>query len=224
VALFRSKFTNFRQKVRSPYAVTHPITGVVLESRPGVYAEFGVLGPEQTIVNPETGEVTTSADIRGGFFDSDEAAERFGWDAEMKETVETVLRRELQKRPEYGEEVLPVHVPAELPWPTYDAFEPEMIARLAPELQLVPQTIAYEREHLQRADVLVPLLALLEGMDDGEKKKAEPKTAVDLSPAKRGGGIKVGSAPQTTRSGIVKSTPGLVLNPEVENPAAINIE
>ena len=32
----------------------------------------------------------------------------------MKETVETVLRRELQRRPEYGEEVLPVHVPAEL--------------------------------------------------------------------------------------------------------------
>ena len=143
----------------------------------------------------------------------------------MKETVETVLRRELQRRPEYGEEVLPVHVPAALPWPTYDMFEPEIIIRLAPELELVPLTIAYEREHLQRADVLVPLLALLEGMDESEKKKAEPKTAVDLSPAKRGGGVKVGSAPQTTRSGIVKSTPGLVLNPEVsENPAEINID
>jgi hypothetical protein len=225
VALFRSKFTNFRQKVRSPYAVTHPITGVVLESKPGVYAEFGVLGPEQTIVNPETGEVTTSADIRGGFFDSDEAAERFNWDAEMKETVEMVLRRELQRRPEFGEEILPVHVPAELPWPTYDAFEPEQVVRLAEELQLVGPTVAYERENLQRADVLVPLLSLLDGLGDDEKRKAEPRTAVDLSPAKKGGGVKVGSAPQTTRSGIVKSTPGLVLNPETpENPAAINLE
>lgn len=220
MALFRSKFSAFRQKVRSPYTIHHPITGVPLEQKPGVYAEFGVLGPEQTIVNPETGQVTTSADIRGGFFDSDEAAERLGWDADLKETVEMVLRRELQRRPEFGEEILPVAVPAEPPWPTYDMFEPEIIVRLAPELQLVPQTVAYEREHLNRVDVLAPLLAILDGLGEEEQKKAEPKTAVDLSPAKRGGGVKVGSAPQTTRSGIVKGTPGLVLNPESETSSA----
>lgn len=220
MALFRSQFTAFRQKIRSPWTHYHPVTGVPLENHPGVYAEFGLLGAEETIVNPETGEITTSADIRGGFFDSDAAAQQFAWDDDMKLTVETVLRRELQKRPDYGEEILPVHVPAELPWPTYDQFEPEIIIRLAPELLLVPQTIAYERENLNRVDVLAPLLALLEDLSPEEQAKAKPRTSVDLSPAKKTG-IKVDTAPQTTRTGIVKSTPGLVLNPEAAEEITI---
>jgi hypothetical protein len=222
VALFRSQFNAFRQKIRSPWTTHHPVTGVPLENHPGIYAEFGILGAEETIVNPETGEVTTSADIRGGFFDSDEAAERLGWDADLKATAEAVLRREAQKTPFMLEEVLPVPVAAEKPWPTYDEFEPEIVVRLAPELRLVPETVAYERENLNRVDVLAPLLALLDGLSAEEQKRAGPRTAIDLRPAKKTG-VKVGSAPPTTRTGIIKSTPGLVLNEERE-PAAINID
>jgi hypothetical protein len=220
VALFRSQFSGFRQKIRAPWSHYHPVTGVELENHPGIYAEFGVLGAEETIVNPETGEVTTSADIRGGFFDSDEAAERLNWDDDLKTSAETVLRRHFQQVPEHGEEIVPVHVPAQIPWPTYDEFDPETVVRLAPELKLVPETIAYEREQLNRVDVLAPLLALLEQMDAEAQKRARPRQSIDVSPAKRSG-MKVGSAPQTTRSGIIKSTPGLVLN---EEPAGISIE
>jgi hypothetical protein len=207
MALFRSQFNAFRQKIRSPHSTYHPVTGVPLENHPGIYAEFGVLGAEETIVNPETGEITTSADIRGGFFDSDEAAERLGWDADLKETAETVLRREAQKTPFMLEEVLPVAVPAEKPWPTYDEFEPEIIIRLSPELRLVPETVAYEREHLNRVDVLAPLLALLEELPAEEQKRARPRTAIDLRPARKTG-VKVGSAPPTTAAGSSSRPPG----------------
>jgi hypothetical protein len=220
MALFRSQFSAFRQKIRSPWSQHHPVTGVELQNHPGIYAEFGIPGAEETIVNRETGEVTTSADIRGGFFDLDEAAERLNWDDDLKESALQVLRREAQKSPYLLEEIVPVHVPAAIPWPTYDDFDPETVVRLAPELKLVPETIAYERENLNRVDVLAPLLALLEGMDEEAQKRARAKSAIDVSPAKRSG-MKVGPAPQTTRSGIVKSTPGLVLN---EEPAGISIE
>jgi hypothetical protein len=222
VALFRSQFSAFRQKIRAPWSQHHPVTGVELHNHPGIYAEFGILGAEQTIVNPETGEVTTSADIRGGFFDSDEAAERLGWDDDLKSSAETVLRREAQQSPYLLEEIVPVHVPAAIPWPTYDTFTPEIIIRLAPELLLVPETVAYEREHLNRVDVLAPLLALLEELGPEEQQRAQPKSAVDVSPAKKTG-MKLASAPPTTRTGIVKTTPGLVLN-VTEEPAGITIE
>lgn len=215
MALFRSQFTAFRQKVRSPWTHYHPITGVPLEEHAGVYAEFGILGAEESLVNPETGEMTTSADIRGGFFDSDEAAERLSWSPEIKESVEVVLRRTAQNTPFMVEEVVPVHVPAEIPWPTYDNFDADTVVRLAPELELVGQTVAYEREHLNRVDVLAPLLAILEGLPEEEQAKARPRTAIDVSPAKKTG-MKVGSPPPTTRTGIVKNTPGLVLNEEKE--------
>lgn len=215
MALFRSPHKGFVQKVRSSAAKYHPITGVEIDRIPSLRAEFGIFGAEQSFVNPETGEHSTAADIRGGFFDSAEAQKTHGWSDDERETVDTVLRRICRERPDYVQEVVAVHVPAPLPWATYGQSDAVEAAEFAVKLGLVPETLRFERENLNRPVVIEALESALLEMPEEAWDRAESRTEIpaeqltEMDPH----GVSIGAAPVMTESGIVKGTPGLVLNP-----------
>lgn len=212
--LYRSPHKGFVQKVRSSVPIRHPQSGVEVDRIPSLRAEFGVFSPETTMVNPETGAFTAVADIRGGFFDTEAAGNRNGWSEDDMTLVDLVLRKVCRERPDYVQEIVPVHVPAPLPWATYGNADAQTAARLAVELGLVPEALRYERESLNRPDTIDALeTAMLEVPEEewGRAEEVEEIPASDLE-EQAPHGVRIGKAPETTDTGIVKSTPGLVLN------------
>lgn len=216
MALFRSPHKGFVQNVRSSSVIYHPNTGVELSRTPALRAEFGVFGAEQPYMNPETGEWTTVADIRGGFFDSEAAQVQNGWSDDERDTVEAVLRRYCSERPDLVQEIVAEHVPAPMPWETYPDNAPVDIVTFAPKLSLVPEVVRYERENLARPEVLEPLEKELEKLPPEEQRRAKPifEVAPEFRGAAASSPLVLGRAPETTATGIVKSTPGLQLKSE----------
>lgn len=218
--LFRSPHKGFVQNVRSSRKIYND-RGDQIGLEPALRAEFGIFGPERSVMNPETGEQVVVADIKGGFWDSRVAQEQNNWSDEDHDYVVLILRQVFEQRPDYGSEVVAVHVPAPLPWATYgDLTDAEEIVDLAQRLGLVPETVRYERENAERNQVLGPLERVLGGLPADDRTKAEPKMEIppeDLEEAAPGH-VNLGSAPATTDSGIVIGTPGLTLKP---NPSQI---
>lgn len=223
MALFRSPHPGFRQNVRPPSEIAHPVTGVVISSTKALVAEFGVFGPEQLVYDPITQQQVAVADVQGGFFDSLAAQEREDWTDEERETVEAILRQVFRNMPAYGEEILPVPVAAPRPWSSYDELVDEKAAKipdLAEGLELVPETLRYERENLGRPEVIGPLEAMLEELlaAAGEDADAVAKRSLPIQEVpgamyeqSERHGVVVSHAPEMTDSGIVKNTTGLVL-------------
>lgn len=230
MALFRSRYTNFQQKVRS--AVPHyNHLGIEIRRDPSLRAEFGILGEEITVVDPETGQPTMIADIHGGFFDSLAAKEQNNWTDDEHDSVVHVLRQTCRTRPDLCEEVLPVHVPAERPWITYDTTDYKVIVDVAKATGCIGDAIRYEKENLNRAAVLADLMAALNELPDEqgieELAKSEPREEIPaekLRPMESGvGTLHVGNPkkdPKTNSDGAVLSTPGLTLR----NPATITLD
>lgn len=230
MAIFRSRYKNFTQNVRSSSRQFHPITGVEIGTTPAIRAEFGILGDETTIINPENGQPVAVADIHGGFFDSEAARDQYGWSPEEHDTVLAVLRRTARERPDLCEEVVPVHVPAERPWVNYDDTAYNKIAEIAQLTDNIGNAIRYETENLNRAAVLADLHNALNDLPDeqgvDELAKAQPVEQIPAdalqSPGPAVGTLNVGRSKKgiaTTDTGIVKDTPGLTLN----NPATIRL-
>lgn len=218
MALFRSPHRLFRQTISKGVPERHPVTGDIIGWKvKRITAEFGTTGgQEQPFTNPETGETVMTADIRGGFYDTDAAAQQGEWTQDEHDLTDRVLRRVASERPDYIQEVVAVHVPAAAPWGTYDDLsDAGKIVAVAREVGMVPETIRYERENLQRADVIVPLQNILDGMDDEDQSRADPKMEIpaDMLKEAPATGVTIGKAPETTDSGIVKGTPGLTLKP-----------
>lgn len=174
---------------------------------PRLVADFGSLGGEQTIINPETGGHVQVADIRGGFFDSVEAQERLKWTDDWREMVERSLEELQQIRPDYVEKVVAVHVPAPLPWPSYDTLGPDEVVELAPKLHLVAEALRYEREHLNRDEVTVMLEVELETAGLANPGPLLEIPSDQLKPM-ASQGVALQPAPRSTDSGIPLDTPG----------------
>lgn len=213
MALFRSPHPGFVQNVRSSVTLRNS-RGDPIGLEPALRAEFGLFGPERQILNPETGESITVADIRGGFFDSIQAQQQNKWSDEDREYVELILRQVAEQRPDYVQEVVAVRVAAPLPWATYGTLtDCKEIVELAQRLSLVPETIRYERENLQRSDVTAPLEGVLKAMGQDDVAPLEEIPAEMLA-QEQPHGVSIGKAPEMTDSGIVKGTPGLTLKPQ----------
>lgn len=217
MALFRSNHKGFVQNVRKEIPKRHPASGDIIGiDQRRLAAEFGVFGAERTIINPETGASYVTADIAGGFYDSVAAQIQHGYTDDERDAIEAKLRWVAQERPDYVQEVVAVHVPAPAPWATYDGLSPEDSVELATRLGLVPETLRYERERLQRPAVIGPLEAALAELSAEDKGRAEPLAEVpaDMLVAPTGGRVRIGRGPRTTASGVVADTEGLVLTPD----------
>lgn len=213
MALFKSNHKGFVQVVRhrTP-ARFNNITGEPVEWHERLAAEFGTFGPEVQIFNPETGEMTETADIRGGFYDSVSAQSQFGYTDEERQAIEQKLREVAQRRPDFVQEIVAQHVPATAPWQTFDQMEPVEIVKAAKTLGLVPEAVRYEREGQARPEVLEPLEADLAKMDEETQQRAEPIMQIPAAELVPGSphGVSLGAAPQFTDTGIPLSTPGFV--------------
>jgi hypothetical protein len=99
------------------------------------------------------------ADLRGGAFDLDAAADHYGWSKEQRDTAaRKLLRLALDPKAAYVtlfEPTLP-----EPPWPTYDSLQNYLeIAKLADDLGLLDQALAYEMYTKKRKGVVEALNA-----------------------------------------------------------------
>lgn len=213
--LYISPYKNFRQKVRGELLTRHPVTGDVIERKPTIAANFGELGDEQPVYNPLTQEVTMIADIRTGVFDTAVAQAREGWTDEEREMVERKLDEVADRIPSYVQRLEPHHVPAPAPWQTYATTAEAKVVPLAQELDLVPETLRFERENRNRAKVVSALEA---AMTPGEEGRAEPLEEITV-PKQGKPALKIKEPPKVTDSGIVVDTPGL----ELKNPSQVHL-
>lgn len=107
---------------------------------------------------------------RLGYYDTDIAAQQFGWDADTKKLVED----RLLSGASYGIDYLRVEKPKlPAPWPTYDTLVQqgrrtnqmvaEKIAETVADIGIDPQVVInYERENLGREEVIKAVEVLLE--------------------------------------------------------------
>jgi hypothetical protein len=156
--LFESPHANLQvicSKTRVKY---HPVSGDEIDRVPGVWANFGKLGPQIEFSNPETGEMMTGAEISGHFFDTDLE----GYDDDTKEMVERKLLGLCDKQPTLIKLIQREATAAPLPWPTYDDADADQAVALALQLGLVAEAIAYERENRDRPAVIEGLSGSLE--------------------------------------------------------------
>ena len=173
--LFQSKFSCYQVFVRPEIPHYHDLTGVLTSTTKALTAEFGSIGSEFQFENwIEGGRKDTGVEIRGHYFDTEEAAKRLSWTDDERESVEAVLLQKCQETPTWvwvadrpEEEILP-----DAPWATYDSTHHWKIPKAAADLELVPQALAYERATKNREGVVAALEDQL-----GEFEKAEPLTA-----------------------------------------------
>jgi hypothetical protein len=113
--------------------------------------------------------------LRLSLFDTDLAAEAYGWDENTKAQVEA--RMQAKAGVDFIQLIRP---PLPAPWPNYDKVTPrgdlhlyEVIVAVVEETGLDPaEVIAYERENLNRPDVIEALEALVPAE---EEAPAEPQ-------------------------------------------------
>lgn len=208
--LFKSPHANMCFNVRPPLVKYHPTTGVIIGESPALRAEFGQLGDEFTITNPETGELETVANISGHFFDSDVAAQINGWTDDEKESVEALLLMKCRQVPGFIQQVVKEHVPAPKPWATYDELDVESILEVAIATRLLPETLRYERENLQRPDLIEALEDKMLADEDADFSRSEPLEeyaagALDADAAGPTKPLTVAQPPGRTDGGIVTS-------------------
>lgn len=156
---YKSNFKCFQAIVRHGHTIYHPVTGTKTGEVKPLIAEFGIHSGEYTVHDPVTGLDNTFADIRGFFFDSDEAAKKYKWTPEEKEAVEARLEELSESWPEAVQiHSAPVPLP---PFPTYDAVEDDAVAKLCIDLGLTEQALAYEQYKEKRPAVIAELQAAL---------------------------------------------------------------
>jgi hypothetical protein len=152
--LFESPHANLQVICSVTRQKRHPVTGDVIETMPGIWANFGKLGDEYQFTNPETGEMMTGATITGHFFDTEEEAREHDWDDDTKEMVERKLLGLCRREPSRIKQVEREIARAAAPWPTYDDADADQVVALASQLGLVEAALAYERENRARPAVL----------------------------------------------------------------------
>ena len=208
--LFKSPHANMCFNVRPPLVQYHPVTGVIIGQQEAIRAEFGQLGDEFPITNPETGEIEMVANISGHFFDTEVAAQLNDWDDATKESVEALLLMKCRQVPGFIQQVVKEHVPAPKPWATYDELEIEAILEVAIATKLLPETLLYERENLQRPELIEALEDRMLEDEDADFTRSEPhmEYAAGALEAERAGPTKpmrVAEPPGRTDGGIVTS-------------------
>jgi|SRR5215471_6600090 len=132
--------------------------------------ELGLPPPAEFVPEDEEGNpVTTSpvlgmetygsmdnirADIRGGAFDLDYAAEYYQWTDEQRDMAARKLLRMAHDKRDRFVTLFEPKAP-ERPWPTYDSMKNYLeIAKLADDLGLLEEALIYERRTKQRPGII----------------------------------------------------------------------
>lgn len=152
--LYKSAYSAFQMLVRSEAVHYHPATGVEIGRTKALTADFGDHRGTFNFENPLTGQNEEHAMIHGHYFDTEAAQEREGWTDEERESVEAALDKLAREQPYLVAKIEFEQPKAPKSWPTYDEMSPSDVARLAVTMGLSEQALAYERENLNREDVI----------------------------------------------------------------------
>lgn len=158
--IFQSPHAGLVVHIRDETRFTDPITGFRELDRKSVVADFldsstvGALrDAEGGVIRDEEG--VEMLDIRGGCFDTDEAAVRLGWTEEEKAYAEAKLLS-LAQNPR--EPITLWEPPApECPLPGWEKLSPARILSISAELGVVAEALAYERVTENRAELTAML-------------------------------------------------------------------
>jgi len=165
--LFESKFSCYQVFVRPEIPHYNDLTGVQTGTTKALIAEFGSVGDQFEFSNwLEGGKKDVGVEIRGHYFDSDEAAQRLGWTDDERESVETVLLEQCIKTPTWVWEVNRVPAAPSPPWATYDDTHHWKIPGVAADLNLIHEALAYEKATKNREGVTQPLEEKLAELQD----------------------------------------------------------
>lgn len=149
LSIFMSKHAGLTVPVLEPQMFVDPQTGQREQLRGPIYADFADTSVSGTVTD---GDGNVHQDIRGGCFDTDDAAERLGWTEQEKAAVESkLLRLAADPREPVTLWVAPVPV---APWPNYDATHHFKLPGLAEELGLLSPALDYERATKNRDSVV----------------------------------------------------------------------
>ncbi len=150
--------------ITKPKRVHHDATGELLETQPGVSAEFFHGGAPNWAIDQAVAHapfvrcwshLPEGQDHRSmvSSYDTDLQAEMRGWSAELKDFVEQFMLR----HPDYGTRYILAVNPAEVmaaPWPTYDETQWKQIPIIAKEIGVDLQyVLEYEQAHKNRPGV-----------------------------------------------------------------------
>jgi len=166
--IFLSPHAGLNVHIRDPQYFTDPASGFREVERPSLVADF--LDPS-CVASGVDDQGNAWNDVRGGSFDTDEAAGRLGWTDEEKLYAEAKLLS-LARNPK---EPITLWEPAPLvaPWKTYDSMANYLeIASLAEKLDCVGDALAYEQATKNRDGVVRALSEKL-----SEKAAEEALTA-----------------------------------------------
>src|SRR5262245_42434354 len=161
--LFKSPISMMVVNVIKEVPDWHPATGTYMGVKQRrVAAEFGQAGQEYDYHNPLTGQADKTVDIVGNYFDTDAEAERNDWTSDEKESVEKRLMactREIPQWVQLVERVAPI---PDKPWASYNSMHAQKIAKIAIELGVIDEALAYERATKNRPEVIGMLEVQLE--------------------------------------------------------------
>lgn len=192
--IFLSKHANLDVPIRDPKYHTYP-DGTREQIRPYIHANFGEgsgnnLMSAEITRDPETGKALPRvevygmenpysfegaiADIRGGVLMLDEFVERLGLDDDEREAT---ARKLLQcaADPQVPEVTLwepaPAQPPMSLSAEQYAELGPSRVVALASELKQIGETLVYERQNLNREEIVRSLERKL--ADQAEAQRAD---------------------------------------------------
>lgn len=157
-------------------------------SGPAVYVDFGEAAffGEEVLISDLDGEKSPIPDIRGGIYDTDEAAKAHGWTDWEKAEVERRLLQLCPNNPNpdlqdrriigYGDvEVYETPKPV-APWQKYDTTKPERIPAMADAFGNAQNALIYEERTRAREGVMKGLQAIVDR--DKAAEEAGDLTAV----------------------------------------------
>ncbi len=137
--------------------------------KPVLKVDFGIYGQSGTATDDKDSPITQFggrmlvADVRGGFIDTDEMAQRERWDDEDKAAILFALNDAATNRynPAFGEVTL--YSPPKLspPWPAYDDQDVEQILVIAEQTGLIEAAISYEARTAKRSELVEALRDLV---------------------------------------------------------------
>ena len=148
--------------------------GRKIVKRPHVYVDFGETAyfGEEVLVSDLDGEKSPIAEIRGGIYDTEEAAKAHGWTDEEKVEVERRLLQLCPNNPNpdpydrriigHGDIELYEAPKPVLPWPKYDEAPAANVAKMADAFGCVVEALIYEQRTHKREKVLEALQALID--------------------------------------------------------------
>ena len=147
--IFLSPHAGLTVHISDPTYITDISSGFREQARPSLVADF--LDPT-CVASGVDAQGNAWNRVRGGSFDTDEAAARLGWSPEEKARTEAKLMS--MARDPREPVTLWEQAPIKAPLTNYAKLSPARVLAIAAELEIVPEVLEYERSTENRPELV----------------------------------------------------------------------